>query len=87
MEHRVTALETWLDSVLPTLATKGDIRDAKASIVMWAATIVASATAIIIAVTIFGSSRITIPQVAPAVINNPAPAAAPTPTTAAAPAR
>jgi hypothetical protein len=32
MEHRVTALETRLDTVLPTLATKGDLADVRTDI-------------------------------------------------------
>jgi hypothetical protein len=32
MEHRVTALETRLDTVLPTLASKADIADVRADI-------------------------------------------------------
>lgn len=32
MEHRLTALETRLDTILPTLATKADIGDARADL-------------------------------------------------------
>ena len=42
MEHRITALETRLDTILPTLATKADIHEvrseiheAKADLVKW----------------------------------------------------
>ena len=40
MEHRVTALETRLDTILPTLATKGDIGDLKAEFKGWTLTTV-----------------------------------------------
>lgn len=29
MEHRITALETWLDTILPTLPTKADVAELK----------------------------------------------------------
>lgn len=35
MEHRVTALETRLDTTLPTLATKQDIGDVRSDISRW----------------------------------------------------
>lgn len=38
MEHRVTALETRLDAVLPTLATKGDIGELRAEFKGWTLT-------------------------------------------------
>ena len=42
MEHRVTALETRLDTILPTLATRGDMHQIDASIKGWMiATIIA----------------------------------------------
>lgn len=38
MEHRVTALETRLDTVLPTLATKADIGELRAEFKGWTLT-------------------------------------------------
>ena len=38
MEHRVTALETRLDTVLPTLATKSDVGDLRADFKGWTLT-------------------------------------------------
>lgn len=38
MEHRVTALETRLDTILPTLATKGDIGELRADFKGWTLT-------------------------------------------------
>lgn len=35
MEHRVTALETRLDTILPTLSTKGDVDAVRADISRW----------------------------------------------------
>lgn len=35
MEHRITALETRLDTILPTLATKADISDVRGDIKGW----------------------------------------------------
>ncbi len=35
MEHRVTALETRIDTVLPTLATKGDVENVRSDIARW----------------------------------------------------
>lgn len=35
MEHRVTALETRLDTILPTLSTKGDVEAVRADISRW----------------------------------------------------
>jgi hypothetical protein len=57
MENRLTKLETRLDTILPVLATKGDVSEAKASIVMWVAGVIAASTAIIIAVLIFAINR------------------------------
>lgn len=63
-EDRLTKLETKLETILPTLATKGDVSEAKASIVMWLAGVIAASTAIIIAVLAFMLNR-AIPQQAP----------------------
>ncbi|HEY3078055.1 MAG TPA: hypothetical protein VGJ74_23005 [Burkholderiales bacterium] len=57
-ENRLTVLETRLDTILPTLATKGDVSEAKASLVMWLASIVAASTAVVIAVLLFAISQI-----------------------------
>lgn len=38
MEHRVTALETRLDTILPTLATKADIGELRAEFKGWTLT-------------------------------------------------
>jgi len=57
-ENRPTVLETRLDTILPTLATKGDVSEAKASLVMWLASIVAASTAIVIAVLLFAISQV-----------------------------
>jgi hypothetical protein len=35
VEHRLTALETRLDTILPTLATKGDLEAVRADISRW----------------------------------------------------
>jgi hypothetical protein len=59
---RLTVLETRIETVLPTLATKGDVSEAKASIVMWAAGVVAASTAIIITVLAFLINRVSPPQ-------------------------
>jgi len=58
MEHRLTALETRIDTILPTLATKADVSDAKSSIVMWLSGTVFAAAAITIAVLLFALNRI-----------------------------
>jgi hypothetical protein len=59
---RLTKLETRIETILPTLATKGDVSEAKASIVMWLAGVVAASTAIIIAVLAFMLNRAIPPQ-------------------------
>lgn len=38
MEHRITALETRLDTILPTLATKADIGELRAEFKGWTLT-------------------------------------------------
>jgi hypothetical protein len=57
MDTRLTALETRLDTILPTLATKGDVSEAKASIVMWVAGIGFAITAVILSVMTFMFNR------------------------------
>lgn len=87
MEHRLTVLETRLDAVLPTLATKGDVSEAKSSIVMWLSGIVFAGTAITITVLIFAINRMGSPaptQAQSAPVQSPASQSVPIP---AAPAR
>jgi hypothetical protein len=85
MEHRLTALETKIETILPTLATKADVADAKSNIVQWVAGTGFAIVAIIVSVMAFMLNRALPPQSAaapatpPIVINVPAqqPAAAP----------
>jgi hypothetical protein len=56
-ENRLTVLETRLDTILPTLATKSDVSDVKASLVMWLGSIVAASTAVVIAVLLFAINQ------------------------------
>jgi hypothetical protein len=93
MEHRLTALETRLDTILPTLATKADIGEIRADlhkmnieIKSWTLTTVLTIVGTMLAA-IFGISQISKAVVAPAtstiqpapiVITIPAPTA-PTP--------
>lgn len=62
MDTRVTKLETRIDTILPTLATKGDVSEAKADIIKWGSGIAFAMTAIIIAVLGFLINRISPPQ-------------------------
>jgi len=57
IENRLGILETRLDMILPTLATKADVSEAKASLVMWLGSIVGASTAIVIAVLLFAINR------------------------------
>lgn len=80
MAERVARVE----AVLPLLATKGDVSEAKASIVMWMAGVIAASTAIIVAVLVFAINRANPPQSqqqqAPVVIYpQPVPAPQPNP--------
>jgi hypothetical protein len=59
-EHRLTALETRLDVILPTLATKGDIAElkaaiaaAKSSLLVWGITTAVAVVAILVALMLF----------------------------------
>ena len=73
MEHRVTALETRLDTVLPTLATKADLAELRtemhkgfSEIVKWVVgTGVASFAAFIVVITFVLNNAV--PKSAPAV--------------------
>ena len=56
-ENRLTVLEARLDTILPTLATKADVSEAKASLVMWLGSIVGASTAIVIALLLFAINR------------------------------
>ncbi len=59
-EHRLTALETRLDVLLPTLATKADIAEVKAamaglksSLLVWGLTTAVAVVAILVALLLF----------------------------------
>lgn len=87
MEPRLTALETRLDTILPTLATKSDIgetraaiAEAKSDIIKWLSGAVFAAIAILLSAMFFLAGRVAPPNSqAPAIVNNyPAPPAAPT---------
>lgn len=73
MNPRLTALETRLDTILPTLATKADIAntmtailDAKTSIVMWMVLVTVSVAALTTGVMMFVINRALPVQPAPA---------------------
>jgi hypothetical protein len=60
IEHRLTALETRLDVILPTLATKADIAELKASIaesksslLIWGITTAVAVVAILVSLMLF----------------------------------
>jgi hypothetical protein len=74
MNSRLTALETRLDTVLPTLATKADIASIESKIVKWVAGIGIATVTVIISVLSFLFSRIDHeppPQQPPIIINIP----------------
>jgi hypothetical protein len=83
MEHRVTALETRLDTVLPTLATKADISDTKGEMIKWVAGIGIASVTVIITVMGFLFSRLdnvkSTPPSPPVVIQVPSSPAPPSP--------
>lgn len=93
MEHRVTALETRLDTLLPTLATKADIEGVRGDINRWmlatTLTIIGTVVAAIIGLnTIWKASPANAPaQQAPIVIQVPAYPAAVAPVGSPAPAK
>ena len=69
LETRLTRLETRIDTLLPTFATKGDVSDAKSDIIKWLAGIAFAIVTIIIAVMAFMFNRAIPPQqMAPIVI-------------------
>lgn len=93
MEHRVTALETRLDTVLPTLATKADIlatktdiSDAKSEMIKWVAGVGIAGVSVIISVMSFLILRAdrgaTPAQTTPIVIQVPPAVSVPAPPTA-----
>ena len=88
MEARLTKLETRLDTILPTLATKADISDtkvaiaeSKADIIKWLSGGVLATIAIIVSVMAFMLNRVAPPlsaqQPAPIIIQTPAATVAP----------
>lgn len=59
---RLTKLETKIETILPTLATKADISDAKYDIVKWLSAIILAVAAIGISVLLFALNRVSPPQ-------------------------
>ena len=57
MEARLIKLETRIETILPTLATKGDVSEAKADIIKWLAGIAFASVAVIISVLAFMLNR------------------------------
>ena len=55
--ERLSKLETRLDTILPTLATKGDVSEAKAGTIMWLSGIIFAAMTVIISVMAFMLNR------------------------------
>jgi hypothetical protein len=70
MDTRVTKLETKLDTILPMLATKADVSDAKADIIKWLAGVAFAIVAILVSVLAFMLNRAVPP---PAAMQQPAP--------------
>lgn len=83
MEHRVTALETRLDTLLPTLATKADIEGVRGDINRWmlatTLTIIATVVAAIIGLNTIWKASPAGPQAqpSPVIIQVPYPASPP----------
>jgi P2-related tail formation protein len=85
MEHRLTALETRLDAILPTLATKADLHEAINGQIKWmvGTAVALGASAITVMSFVLNNAvpkQASAPQTAPIVIQVPypqAPAAAP----------
>jgi hypothetical protein len=61
---RLTKLETKIETILPTLATKADIADAKYDIVKWLSAIILAVAAIGISVLLFALNRVASSQAA-----------------------
>ncbi|WIG56151.1 MAG: hypothetical protein OJF61_001939 [Rhodanobacteraceae bacterium] len=77
MEHRVTALETRLDTILPTLATKTDIEGVRSDINRWTLGTVLTIIGVVVAAviglnTLWKSAAAPQQSVAPVVIQIPA---------------
>ena len=76
MEHRITALETRLDTILPTLATKADIGELRAEFKGWtlttALTIVGTMLAGFIGIASLIAKQPSAPSSQPIIINVPA---------------
>lgn len=80
MEHRITALETRLDTLLPTLATKADLAHGFADMVKWIIGTGFAGLAAFVTIMTFVLNNATpkapaAPQPAPIVITIPVPAA------------
>ena len=56
-ENRLAVLETRLDTILPTLATKADVADSAGRLMIWLRSIVVASTTIVIAVLLFAIHR------------------------------
>ena len=62
VENRLTKLEVRLDTILPMLATKSDVSEAKADIIKWLAGVAFAIVTIIVAVLAFMLNRAIPPQ-------------------------
>ena len=73
MDARMTALETRLDTILPTLATKADISMLESKMVKWVAGIGIATVTVIVSVLGFLFSRIDLPapQATPIIVTIP----------------
>ena len=77
---RLTKLETRVETVMPTLATKADIADAKYDIVKWLSAIILTVAAIGISILLFALNRVSPPQSQqPPIIIYPQPSSSPAP--------
>jgi hypothetical protein len=61
-DGRLTRLETRIETILPTLATKGDMEEVKSSLVMWLSTVILAASAIVVGILLFAINRASPPQ-------------------------
>lgn len=79
MDTRLTRIETRVETILPTLATKADVATAESGIVKWLSAIFIGLLSIAVAVMLFAINRITPPQspqaVAPIIVYPQAPGA------------
>ena len=79
MNSRLTILETRIETILPTLATKSDLLEVKTSIVMWVVLVTLSVAALNMAVMVFIFQRLPVqPAQPPQVIVVPQSQPAPT---------